>query len=303
MMYKIEFIDIDNPNITYEVECGTLSIILDKTSYSDRTDYNVTQYKDYTAYEESDLIVEDEISFQVMEIGNINYDEFKSFIRGRDKSFILRITKDDNNPRMAICKHYSEDLNILGYSDFNSWDFSVLRCTRWIEIASVGFDLNTQIKATGTYSNSETFTDGYQFADSESFDDGMIYGGSAQTIESFIVDLPINDGDKFAYLRTKITDANSGFAFGLDNPWEDTIEAFKAKETLSIIEGQSLIIDSYPPFKQVNLKTSSGLINKQGEREVSKRTYLRIPLGEHHIEFEGVRSGSIIMYKQYRLPF
>lgn len=303
-MYKLEFMDIKNPTNKFEVKCGELSIVLDTTIFGDRTDYTVTKFIDHTMYEESDLISEEEIDFEVMDIGDIDYNAFKRFIRARNASFIVRVTKGEQSPRMAICKHYNETLRDLGSTDFTNWRFSLVRTSRWIEISSMGFDLNTQNQGVGSYADSETFMDGYTFADSDTFTDGMIYGGSAQTIESFVVDLPENDGDKYAYLRVTINDANDGFGFGLDEAWTDTIEAFKAKDSFVIGPDQLVIVDSFPLFKQVSLKDSEGIVyNIQNQREVSKRTYIRVPLGSHTLEFEGVRSGTILMYKQYRLPY
>lgn len=302
-MFKLEFRDINDASIKFEVKCEELRIVLDTINFSDQTDYNVTEYIDYNKYEETDKLVEEPINFEVMVLGEINYDEFKSYIRQRNRSFLLKITDGDKTPRLAICKHYEETMQGLGHTDFYKWGFSVIRTTRWLELSTIGFDLNTENGEVGNYSNSDTFEDGYIFSNSDTFEGGMVYGASAQTLESFVVNLPTNDGDKYAYLRVIVDDSDDGFGFGLDNPLDVTNESFKYQDYVTIEDGQRDIIDSYPLYRRVTHIRNGVEINGQKDREFSRRTYLRVPLGDHFLEFYKVRRGSIILYKQYRLPF
>lgn len=298
-MYKLEFMDLNDSTIVFPVECGTLSIILDKTFFGDRTSYNVTKFSDYNAYEETDELDEEEIKFQIMDIGNINYDEFKRFIRQRDNSFLLRITKDSERPRVALCKHYSEELQPIGATEYSVWEFNLIRLTRWIEIASVGFDLTSESANTDGFSNSDTLLDGYTFTDN------FVFGESAQTIESFVVDLPENDGDKYAYIRVNIETWIDGFGFGLNTSYLNTYESYRSDSGFTYTGNEMLVIDSHPLFRKIEITSfiNGEKINVQAFRDFNRRTYLRVPVGSNFIEFNNVQSGSIIMYKQFKMPW
>lgn len=298
-MYKLEFIDLDDSSQTFPLECGSLSIVLDTTMYGDRTLHNVTKFMDYNSYEENDELDEEEIKFRLMDIGTINYNDFKRFIRGRGRSFLLKVTKGIGEPRVALCKHYSEQLQPIGASEWDAWEFSVIRCTRWIQIDSIGFDLDSESSATDGFSNSNTLLDGYMFTDN------FVFGQSAQTVESFVVDLPENDGDKYAYLRININNWIENFGFGLNDNYADTFESYYSPFGVVYTGNESLTIDSHPLFRKIEMINyiDGSKTNVQSLREFSRRTYLRVPLGDNYIEFTNVRSGSIIMYKQFRMPW
>lgn len=298
-MYKLEFIDLDDSTEVFPVECGSLSILLDTTMFGDRTGHNVTKFMDYNSYEENDELDEEEIKFKVMLTGSIDYKAFKGFIRGRNRNFLLRVTQGSNKPRVALCKHYNEQLQPIGATEYGAWEFSVVRCTRWIEIESVGFNLSSESGNTDGFSNSDTLLDGYTFTDN------FVFGESAQTIESFIVDLPYNDGDKYAYLRVNIDNWLNEFGYGLNDSYTDTYESFFCPSGVVYSGVESLVIDSHPLFRKIELTNYStgDKINVQGLRDFNRRTYLRVPLGDNYIEFANVRAGSMILYKQFRMPW
>lgn len=305
-MYKLEFLDLEDSTINFTVECSDIDIVLETTTFSDTVDYTKTQFVDYTKYKETGKVTEEEIKFRIISSNVKNqYDEFKKYIRAFDNKFILKVTNGENAPRTAICHSFTEKEGILGYTNFYDWEFSFIRCTRWIEIDSVGFDLEKELLAIGVYNDSDTFdaVKGYAFADSDTFE-GMVYGMDNQALNSMTVNLPRNDGDIYAYMRVNVDDCEDGFSFGLNDNADETNEAFMYKDYVSLENDKRNIIDSFPPNRQVtHIRNNGDLINGQADRIFTAKTYLKIPKGDNYLVFKNVRKGSILLYKQFRMPF
>jgi hypothetical protein len=274
----------------FDLVSGEFQQLVNTLSISGKKEHQKLPSSSYIYTQQINKLDERTLTFKAKIEKGFDFEKFRTFILEDNMEFYINVIDGTQGNEQIYCfgvltEHTRDRIEVINLHNF---ELKFLMTSRFFKEKSYEFDANLPSFDGTPYDLDYTQGDN---------SDGYIYANETGDFSNGILTV-FNNGDRPANVRVRYEGVTTNLKTSVVDNYNNTLNAF-GLENFSSNVGDIITLNGFDRNLSITYDNNVTITNIEQERDFSKLTWMKIPIGESRVLFQSVTKAFVFVIQEY----